>query len=171
MLTQRRFIKEMSRVSPPSSFSCKVTRLPRHTNRHADFRLRVMRSHGVRLTPRQRKPTRQQQLFVLRRQVTLGDGRIRKCRPPVTFRRGPARTLRPDPPRTTVLSAKKTGADPNYKGYNRNIPIGAANPAFRVAFVPSLHLRAASMKPKSLQTSVSKRGARAESFLVSLLVL
>ena len=33
------------------------------------------------------------------------------------------------------------------------------------------HLRAASMKPKSLQTSVSKRGARAESFLVSLLVL
>ena len=26
------------------------------------------------------------------------------------------------------------------------------------------------MKPKSLQTSVSKRGARAESFLVSLLV-
>ena len=27
------------------------------------------------------------------------------------------------------------------------------------------------MKPKSLQTSVSKRGARAESFLVSLLVL
>ena len=34
-----------------------------------------------------------------------------------------------------------------------------------------LHLRAASMKPKSLQTSVSKGGARAESFLVSLLVL
>ena len=33
------------------------------------------------------------------------------------------------------------------------------------------HLRAASTKPKSLQTSVSKRGARAESFLVSLLVL
>ena len=27
------------------------------------------------------------------------------------------------------------------------------------------------MKPKSLQTSVSKRGARAESFLVSFLVL
>ena len=33
------------------------------------------------------------------------------------------------------------------------------------------HLRAASVKPKSLQTSVSKRGARTESFLVSLLVL
>ena len=35
----------------------------------------------------------------------------------------------------------------------------------------AVHLRAASTKPKSLQTSVSKRGARAESFLVSLLVL
>ena len=34
-----------------------------------------------------------------------------------------------------------------------------------------VHFRAASIKPKSLQTSVSKRGARAESFLVSLLVL
>ena len=33
------------------------------------------------------------------------------------------------------------------------------------------NLRAALMKPKSLQTSVSKRGTRAESFLVSLLVL
>ena len=33
------------------------------------------------------------------------------------------------------------------------------------------HLRAVSIKPKSLQTSVSKRDARAESFLVRLLVL
>ena len=55
----------------------------------------------------------------------------------------------------------------NRKGVERT----ASDQKRKIDRAQGVHLRAASMKPKSLQTSVSKGGARAESFLVSLLVL